>query len=42
MRSKIVAGNWKMNKNLSETQVLLGEILDKMPDTEAEVIVAPT
>ena len=31
-----------MNKNLSETQVLLGEILDKMPDTEAEVIVAPT
>jgi triosephosphate isomerase len=42
MRSKIVAGNWKMNKNQSETQVLLGEILDKMPDTEAEVIVAPT
>ena len=31
-----------MNKNQSETQVLLGEILDKMPDTEAEVIVAPT
>jgi len=42
MRSKIVAGNWKMNKNLSETQVLLGEISDKLPDTEAEVIVAPT
>ncbi|WP_019668390.1 triose-phosphate isomerase [Eudoraea adriatica] len=42
MRSKIVAGNWKMNKNLSETKDLLSEILDKLPDTEAEVIVAPT
>ncbi|UCD61465.1 MAG: triose-phosphate isomerase [Flavobacteriaceae bacterium] len=42
MRSKIVAGNWKMNKNLSETKGLLGEISDKLPDTEAEVIVAPT
>jgi triosephosphate isomerase len=42
MRSKIVAGNWKMNKNLSETKELLGEISDKLPDTEAEVIVAPT
>ena len=42
MRTKIVAGNWKMNKNLSETKDLLSEILDKLPDTEAEVIVAPT
>lgn len=42
MRSKIVAGNWKMNKNLNETKALLGEIMDKLPDTEAEVIVAPT
>ena len=31
-----------MNKNLSETKDLLSEILDKLPDTEAEVIVAPT
>ncbi|WP_297705360.1 triose-phosphate isomerase [uncultured Eudoraea sp.] len=42
MRSKIVAGNWKMNKNLSETQVLLEELSEKLPSTEAEVIVAPT
>jgi triosephosphate isomerase len=42
MRSKIVAGNWKMNKNLSETKALLSELLEKLPKTEAKVIVAPT
>lgn len=42
MRTKIVAGNWKMNKTLSETEALLSEISAKIPDTNAEVIVAPT
>lgn len=42
MRNKIVAGNWKMNKNLDETQGLLSELLQKLPDTTAEVMVAPT
>ena len=42
MRSKIVAGNWKMNKNLAETEDLLTELAAKMPDTSAEVMVAPT
>ncbi|MBC8770193.1 triose-phosphate isomerase [Arenibacter sp. BSSL-BM3] len=42
MRSKIVAGNWKMNKNLAETEVLLAELTAKLPDTKAEVMVAPT
>ncbi len=42
MRSKIVAGNWKMNKNLAETEALLTELAAKLPDTEAEVMVAPT
>ena len=42
MRTKIVAGNWKMNKTLSETETLLGELAAKVPDTDAEVIVAPT
>lgn len=42
MRSKIVAGNWKMNKNLEETQALLTELLQKLPETAAEVMVAPT
>ncbi len=42
MRSKIVAGNWKMNNNLEETEALLSELSAKLPDTHAEVIVAPT
>jgi triosephosphate isomerase len=42
MRSKIVAGNWKMNKNGAETEALLAELSAKLPDTTAEVMVAPT
>ncbi len=42
MRSKIVAGNWKMNKNLEETEALLAALSAKLPDTHAEVMVAPT
>ena len=42
MRAKIVAGNWKMNKTLQETETLLSELAAKLPDTDAEVIVAPT
>ena len=42
MRSKIVAGNWKMNKTLSETEALIVELSGKLPDTDAEVMVAPT
>ena len=42
MRKKIVAGNWKMNKTATETSTLLHELSAKLPDTEAEVVVAPT
>jgi triosephosphate isomerase len=42
MRSKIVAGNWKMNKDSKETAELLQALVAKIPDTEAEVMVAPT
>jgi triosephosphate isomerase (TIM) len=43
MRLKIVAGNWKMNKNAEETEDLLNELIDKLPDdVEAQIIVAPT
>lgn len=42
MRSKIVAGNWKMNKNLVETEALLAELSAKLPNTDAEVMVSPT
>ncbi|MEM9078048.1 MAG: triose-phosphate isomerase [Bacteroidota bacterium] len=42
MRTQIVAGNWKMNKTMSETEGLLSELSAKVPDTHAQVIVAPT
>ncbi|RIV72176.1 triose-phosphate isomerase [Flagellimonas aequoris] len=42
MRTKIVAGNWKMNKNLQETEALLSELSAMLPDSNAEIIVAPT
>ena len=41
MRSKLVAGNWKMHKNAAQTQELLTDLLAKIPtQTTAEVIVA--
>lgn len=43
MRQKIVAGNWKMNKNAEETEDLLNELIEKIPsDSQQRVIVAPT
>lgn len=43
MRTKIVAGNWKMHKNAAETQQLLNELIDALPnDKEARIVVAPT
>ena len=43
MRTKIVAGNWKMNKTAAETVALLNGLIDKMPTgVEAQIIVAPT
>ncbi|MFH6602093.1 triose-phosphate isomerase [Maribacter algicola] len=42
MRNKIVAGNWKMNKTLSETEALVTRLSAMLPDTDAEVMVAPT
>ncbi len=43
MRRKIVAGNWKMHKNAEETEDLLNELIDQLPDdAEVEIIVAPT
>lgn len=43
MRQKIVAGNWKMNKNAEETEDLINELIQKLPtDSKATVIIAPT
>lgn len=41
MRTPLVAGNWKMNKTLEESEALLNEIAAKRPNTQAEIIVAP-
>ncbi|AXT62985.1 triose-phosphate isomerase [Aquimarina sp. AD10] len=43
MRKKIVAGNWKMNKNLAETETLLSNLKTKVGNVSGvEVIVTPT
>ncbi|MCL9806305.1 triose-phosphate isomerase [Flavobacterium amniphilum] len=42
MRQKIVAGNWKMNKNAEQTEDLINELIHKLPETAAKVIIAPT
>ena len=43
MRKRIVAGNWKMNKNAEETEDLLNELIAQIPtETDARIIVAPT
>ncbi len=42
MRKNIVAGNWKMNNDLSQTETLLTAIKQQTQTTNAEVMVAPT
>jgi len=43
MRKKIVAGNWKMNKNAEQTEDLLNELIAQIStENNAQVIVAPT
>lgn len=45
MRTKIVAGNWKMNKNFDEADTLIYEILDLLEEKgkpeEVDVIICP-
>jgi triosephosphate isomerase len=42
MRRKIVAGNWKMNNNLSETENLLSNLKQQVIPEDVTVMVAPT
>ena len=43
MREKIVAGNWKMNNDLAETEELLSKLkLQMVKEPEATVMVAPS
>ncbi len=42
MRTPIVAGNWKMNKDLSETKSLLSELVSADVPSNVEIVVAPS
>lgn len=39
MRRPIIAGNWKMNKNIAETKALVSELIPLVKDAEAEVVI---
>jgi triosephosphate isomerase len=42
MRKNIVAGNWKMNNDLPQTQNLITELKGQLKTSNAEVMIAPT
>lgn len=42
MRKQIVAGNWKMNNDLAQTETLIAALKSKTKTTDAEVMIAPT
>lgn len=42
MRKHIVAGNWKMNNDLPQTELLITELLKQNVTSDAEVMIAPS
>ena len=42
MRKNIVAGNWKMNNDLAQTQALISDLKKQTQTSNAEVMIAPT
>ena len=40
MRKEIIAGNWKMNKNLQQGKELCNSILNQLETSNKEVILA--
>ncbi|WP_299127325.1 triose-phosphate isomerase [uncultured Winogradskyella sp.] len=42
MRKNIVAGNWKMNNDLSQTEALITDLKRESKTSNAEVMIAPT
>jgi triosephosphate isomerase len=42
MRAKIVAGNWKMNNDLAETETLITELKSQNKPQDVEVMIAPS
>ncbi|WP_339609491.1 triose-phosphate isomerase [uncultured Planktosalinus sp.] len=41
-RRKIIAANWKMYKDLAEANDFITFLLEKLPDTNAEIAIAPS
>jgi len=41
MRKNIVAGNWKMNNDLAQTETLISELKSRTQSSNAEVMIAP-
>jgi len=42
MRKNIVAGNWKMNNDLPQSEILIADLKKQKQTSKAEVMVAPT
>ncbi|MEM5566740.1 triose-phosphate isomerase [Psychroserpens sp. AS72] len=42
MRKHIVAGNWKMNNDLAQTETLISELKKQTKTSDAEVMIAPS
>ncbi|AXT19298.1 triose-phosphate isomerase [Flavobacteriaceae bacterium AU392] len=42
MRTQIVAGNWKMNNDLSQSELLISALKQQIQTSNAEVMIAPT
>ena len=42
MRKKIVAGNWKMNNDLSQTETLITELKSQNNSGDVEIMIAPS
>jgi len=42
MRKPIIAGNWKMNNDVNETEALMNTLLPLVADAKAEVVFCPT
>jgi len=42
MRKNIVAGNWKLNNDLAQTETLISELKKQTKTSNAEVMIAPT
>lgn len=42
MRKHIVAGNWKMNNDLAQTETLISDLKKQKHTSDAEIMIAPT